>query len=621
MRNWLLKSFLVATVVSLILVGSLTGAFSEVLDNDTEEVSTNNFEATYTFDLYYGRFRSMHTLHVSLPETLFSYYDRKGHFLSGVGDYAKFATPEAFEIVAQNIRSVTNQAPNSDEQFANAVLRLVRQIPYVKSSVKYPVEAMVENSGDCDVLSLLAASIMKAGGLDVVLLHYKNLNPSHMNIGVYLPYKPIYRSWWTAPTSFEYKNKTYWMAECTSRGDWKVGDRPELLANVKPSFISLEGAEKSSPGRISSSLDNQLIPSSIDLTVSSDNSIVQSQERFLTFTGEISPIIENEIVTVYIGREGLPLETYESTTDKLGGYSFSWNFTQAGKYSIVTSWSGNSVYAGSDSQKLTVFAGTYEPIYDDYFSEAGGARASAAPFFGFYSQSPKNVLASNVSGAGVLLSGEFMVLSGNDTETAMVELTIPKVERVMYFPRTRGMIRVVISEEQIITQPVDNNQLGFILRQDGEEEYSASVSVLENKQLSQISSLLQESKASYINASDVAENNRWYKIEATLSRNWTSAKIFEMNNTLLKNIAAPESPDSTQMGILMGYPPNSILAFRNLKVSTLDAAVQTSTPKQEQYQRGEFSWLGVGVAVSAFLAIGLVAFGYAKRQRKNIQTK
>ena len=172
----------------------------------------------------------------------------------------RFVTPGAFKSIAESIQNVTRDMPNSDEQFANAVLMLVRQVSYVRSDVKYPVEALVDNSGDCDVLSLLAASIMKAGGLDVVLLYYKGLSPSHMNVGVYLPYKPVYRTWWMAPTGFEYDNKTYWMAECTPRGEWKVGDRPELLTNAEPQIISLENCEKSSPAHVSSSLDSSLDP-------------------------------------------------------------------------------------------------------------------------------------------------------------------------------------------------------------------------------------------------------------------------------------------------------------------------------------------------------------------------
>ena len=305
MKKKLLQTLLPATILCLILTCCLNGSFSEVVTGEPKSSSSLNYETDYTFDIYRGHFRSAYTLHMSVPTSLYSYYERKSHFLSSDGDYSRFATPNAFKVVAENIENITNEVQYSDEQFANAVLTLVRQIPYVKSATKYPVEAIVENSGDCDVLSLLAASIMKAGGLDVVLLHYQSTNPSHMNIGVYLPYTPVYRSLWSSPACFEYRNKTYWMAECTPRGDWKVGDRPELLADAKPRVISLGGAEKDSPGQVSSSINDPLASSSISVTVSSDNSSLEGDERSLSITGEVSPALADKNVTMYVGRDGL----------------------------------------------------------------------------------------------------------------------------------------------------------------------------------------------------------------------------------------------------------------------------------------------------------------------------
>jgi len=46
----------------------------------------------------------------------------------------------------------------------------------------------VENEGDCDLFSFVAASTMMAGGLDVVLLLYET--QSHMNVGVNLSHEP-----------------------------------------------------------------------------------------------------------------------------------------------------------------------------------------------------------------------------------------------------------------------------------------------------------------------------------------------------------------------------------------------------------------------------------------------
>ena len=618
-----LNTFLLATILSLTIASGLNKSFSEGLTSENGDSSSQNYDAAYDFDVYYGHFRSMHTLHVSVPPSLYEYYERKSHFVTSDGDYVKFATPSVFAIVAESIKEATSEAPYSDEQFANAVLTVVRQIPYARSAAKYPVEAIVKNAGDCDVLSLLAASIMKAGGLDVVLLHYKSLNPSHMNVGVYLPYKPVYRSWWLAPTGFEYDNKTYWIAECTSQGNWKVGDEPSLLADTKPRVIPLRSVE-SSPSQVSSRLDSQLALSAISITFSLDNSSFESEERSLSITGEVYPALNGKNVTMYVGRERLAYETHKTITDENGKYSFTWNFTQAGKYTVTTSLCGTPDFAGSDSENLTVLAGVYEPIFEEYYADSElqdpMARANSAPFVNLAGQGPKYVLKSNVSGTGLLLSGEFMIINENDTGTPTIELTIPQVERTIYFPRTRQVMRVVVREEQVINKSVENDQLGFILRQDGEENYSASIGVLGDQQISQISTILQESNPAYMNASDYATRNKWYKVEATISKNETDAKLYEMNNTLLETIAAPQSSKIDEMGILMSYPPNSILAFKNLKISTLDEPVTPLPSEEEKNERNESEWLKPYIVSAVLLAIGSVAIGYARR-RKGSRTK
>lgn len=58
-----------------------------------------------------------------------------------------------------------------DELFANLVLQVVHHLKYVETlNGKYPLVTIAEREGDCDNLSTLAAAIMKAGGLDSVVV-------------------------------------------------------------------------------------------------------------------------------------------------------------------------------------------------------------------------------------------------------------------------------------------------------------------------------------------------------------------------------------------------------------------------------------------------------------------
>ena len=173
----------------------------------------SNYDHDYNFYSQYSfyRARSDNRVYISVPPSLFDYYHSQAHSITVDSDFAKFVTPEAVKPIAQSIQNVTSGAPNSDEDFANAVLMLVHQIPYMVGNVGYPVETLVTNSGDCLTTSLLAASIMKAGGLDVILLYYKDLE--HVNLGVSLPNAPHNRGLESA-IYYEYKGQKYWVAEC-----------------------------------------------------------------------------------------------------------------------------------------------------------------------------------------------------------------------------------------------------------------------------------------------------------------------------------------------------------------------------------------------------------------------
>jgi len=624
MNTRYLRTFLIAAILLWAVTSNPEVSLSLIPTQDNE-ASPLIFETSYNFDVYYGHFRSAHILQTSIPPSLYHYYERKSHVVGGNGGYAKFVTPETFSVVAKSIREATDEASCSDEQFANAVLTLVRQIPYVKSKIKYPVEALVENSGDCDVLSLLAASIMKAGGLDVVLLYYKSLNPSHMNVGVALPYKPVYQSLWVAPMGFEYDNKTYWIAECTSRGDWKVGDMPELLANAKPYVIALNETMTSSPTQVSSVLDSRLSSSAISLDFSPKSSDFEGEERSLTLKGKISPAFSDRGVTMYVSRDGLAFDTYKNTTDVNGEYSFTWNFTQYGEYSIKTSWSGTPDYAGSDSQNLTLYAGTYVPVltehYVNYEVQDYMAKVDSATFRSIVGPGAKYLLKNNFSGNGLILSGEFMVLSENDTGNTMIEITLPKVERVIYFPRTRRAISLLVREEEVISQPIENNQLGFILRQNGLENFSASVGVLEHQETSQIYREMQENSGMYINASNVATRNRWFRIEALMSIDRTDARLYSSNNTLLDEVTAREQSSPSEMGILMAYPLNSILAFRGLEISELSETSSSQPSEEGRRQVSEFAWLIPYIGCTIILVLGFAVIRACIDRGKSDQTK
>jgi len=289
-------------------------------------------------------------LNVAVPQSLYEYYQGKDHKLYSAKDFAKFVTPYALKLIADKLSEIYQ---GIDENFANGVLMIVHQIPYSATKpAKYPVETLVENSGDCDLLSYIAASIMKAGGLDVVLLYYEN--KAHMNVGVHLSRAP--RDARTPVCYVTYNGVRYYMAECTGEGledGWRVGECPQDLRHEEIQIITLENCEQWAPGQVSASYKT-LNSSTIALEASST---FVFQGGTVTLSGQLLPNLQNEIITIYVKVGASSWKTLATTkTDSNGRFMWVLNVNETGLYYIRASWSGDSDYVGADSPIISITA-------------------------------------------------------------------------------------------------------------------------------------------------------------------------------------------------------------------------------------------------------------------------
>jgi hypothetical protein len=567
-----MKKMLLPTLLIIIFGLASITPFGTTLSTEQHNLTSSNYDRTYTLDVEHGNHRSTYTLYVSVPPSLYDYYRGETHYANGEREYAKFVTPNAVKTIAENIRNMTSNRPNSDEEFANDVLTFVRQIPYTVSAFKYPIEAIVDNSGDCDVLSYLAASIMKAGGLDVVLVVYRGLSTSHMNVGVYLPHNPLYATSKTGPFGLEHNNKTYWVAECTPSGNWKVGELPEFFAYLNTTIISLEKQEEPSPAYISSSLNNPLRHSVISITLSLEKTTAGKKEWPLTISGSISPKYSGKNVLLYVSQDGSSYKTFQTVTENLGNYSLTWNVTSPGTYRIRTSFIGFSSYAGSDSETITVFVGSYPQWIGGNEPDDVLAPADITGYKVFSGRGFNEFLKHDLAGKNVSLSGEFIILnSGQTTANSDYTITIPESEQRIILSRRRTWI-IKMPEQTMTIQESEqaSNQLGFIL-QNNDGNYSASVKLLDDSDLSNIEKQLSGNNATFMNATTSIKENVWYKAVARISNGEISTELHGENGTILKSTATKDDVLSIdESGIFISFEPYSFIAFKNLKVENLD---------------------------------------------------
>jgi hypothetical protein len=296
-------------------------------------------------------------LTLSITHSLYEHYQQKDHQLT-LDAFAEFVTPYSLSLVAADIRSIFPD----EEEFVNAVLTFIRQIPYQPvEEGRYPVETIVDNFGDCDLFSFTAASLLTAQNMDVVLFYYEA--ESHMNIGVNLSTPPEDAR---IPVSYvSYGGVRYYVAECTGddwQNSWRVGELPSELEGADVNVVTLENCELISPGQVSSSF-GPLQSTTISLMLSSSY-VVEGNPVIIS--GQVQANDPEGTVVLY-GTTGDDWSSLgEVELDSLGRYVFSWNPTEGGLFYVKASWSGDSERAGADSEVVSIY------VLPEFLVWAGG---------------------------------------------------------------------------------------------------------------------------------------------------------------------------------------------------------------------------------------------------------
>jgi hypothetical protein len=256
-------------------------------------------------------------LNVTIPYSLYQYYNQQSHFLFSPQEFPKFITAYTLKPIADRLWQIYNNT----EDFTNGVLMLVHQITYEAiTPSKYPVETLVDGKGDCDLFVYIASSILEAGGIHVVLLYYKD--KSHMQLAVDLGSPP--QDARIPVCSVNSSDVSYYVAESTGgkwRQGWRVGECPSEYQNATFQLIEPTNMEASSIGQVAATL-RKLDPSTLTLRVSSPL-ILQNSE--LIISGQILPQAPAENVTLR-GRTNsggwYDIATVETGTD--GSFSYNW---------------------------------------------------------------------------------------------------------------------------------------------------------------------------------------------------------------------------------------------------------------------------------------------------------
>ena len=491
----------ISTIAILILL--LTSTLSTVT---SETIAKSN-----CFTLDYGL--TNYSITVSVPNSLLKYYQSLDRTVVDENDFTRFVTPEVFVSLATQIRDCIGVKNRCDELFANAVLSFVHQIRYDDNvnETKFPIETIIDDAGKCDTMSFLAASIMRAGGLDVVLLYFKDVH--HVTIGVHLPYDPYVTWLWQGAAGFEFEGKKYWVGECTPKWDWRVGDLPPLLVEQNPTIIPIENFEESI-GQVSSQLGMPLNSSMISVDVSFDYSNLTNWSREFTIFGSIVPSLPNQTIICYFSQNGSNYYTQKALTDQHGVYSLVWNPNSTGTFFVRASWSGNSDFVGADSEMVSFFFGV--PNYLLGFDDLDGVLVYSHPVFHNFLLDDicgvESFFMSHVDGSAVILSGEFRLFNvsegpgfiGDGRPVLFVD-AIPSSLSLYPFELPRDLGEST------------NDHLGFIIKKSGENNFTLDVKGLDSVDISQFYSSIEE-EIVVLDMSNQVREDVWYSIEIGMSK-------------------------------------------------------------------------------------------------------
>jgi hypothetical protein len=129
--------------------------------------------------------------------------------------------------LTEKLNETANQQGYGPVDKINFVLAFVQSIPYstdlnstgYEEYPRFPIEVLVDQTGDCDCKSDLFATLIMTLGYGAVFIN----PPDHLAVGVLGD--NLQGTYWT------YQNQTYYYAETTGIG-FKVGDLPDQFKNV-----------------------------------------------------------------------------------------------------------------------------------------------------------------------------------------------------------------------------------------------------------------------------------------------------------------------------------------------------------------------------------------------------
>jgi hypothetical protein len=183
-----------------------------------------HYTQTWTYSAYGSESASDYTVRVDiLAEDYYAYKSIKRISSQNLQGYSTYVTPDdpVIKEIATQLKTITTSKGYNLYAAANFVLSFVQDIPYeldmdsigLEDYPRYPMETLVDGTGDCEDVAALFASLIKSPSfnMDAVLVYLTNGVVAHMAVGLNLGISadPMAATW-------TYASKVYYYCEGTN---------------------------------------------------------------------------------------------------------------------------------------------------------------------------------------------------------------------------------------------------------------------------------------------------------------------------------------------------------------------------------------------------------------------
>jgi len=165
---------------------SMTYIFDGTLDNGTDEpdsqlsLTLETFNFGYRISYSWTSHGDEYQLTYSFDPTLYIQYKNADHTIKRYDDYIDYATPDDETLInfTSQLHNLTNEKNLSQLEEAQFLLDFVQSLKYTQDNVttgigeypRYPLETLVDQSGDCEDTAILVASMAEILGIESILI-------------------------------------------------------------------------------------------------------------------------------------------------------------------------------------------------------------------------------------------------------------------------------------------------------------------------------------------------------------------------------------------------------------------------------------------------------------------